>query len=77
MHTAGLGDIAVGVLALSALLAVDRRMAGWQGKVRMLVCVGLLDFAGVFGTAIVSGEGVSCGWPGKPRRCRCSNCHWR
>lgn len=55
--TAGLGDIAVGVFALTVVLAVATHAAGWQGKVRLLVIVGMADFAAAFGTAILSGEG--------------------
>jgi hypothetical protein len=55
--TAGLGDIAVGLLALTVVLAVERRTSGWEGRVRLLVVVGMLDFVAAFGTAILSGEG--------------------
>lgn len=55
--TAGLGDIAVGCLALIATLAVLRQAAGWQSTARTLVAVGLLDFVAAFATGILSGEG--------------------
>jgi hypothetical protein len=55
--TAGLGDIAVGVFALTVALTVARRSPAWQGRVRMLALVGLLDFVAAFGTAILSGQG--------------------
>jgi hypothetical protein len=55
--TAGLGDLAVGDFALTVVLAVTARTAGWQGKVRLLVIVGMADFAAAFGTAILSGVG--------------------
>jgi hypothetical protein len=55
--TAGLGDLAVGAFALIVTLAVATRAAGWQGKVRMLVIVGMTDFAAAFGTAFLSGVG--------------------
>lgn len=55
--TAGLGDLAVGIFALTVVLAVTARTVGWQGKVRMLVIVGMADFAAAFGTAILSGVG--------------------
>jgi hypothetical protein len=55
--TTGLGDLAVGIFAVTASLAVLRKRAGWQGRVRMLVIVGMLDFVAAFGTAILSGEG--------------------
>ena len=57
--TAGLGDVAVGAFALTVALAVAARAAGWQGKVRLLVIVGMADFAAAFGTAILSGEGFA------------------
>lgn len=57
--TAGLGDVAVGAFALTAALAVAARAAGWHGKVRLLVIVGMADFAAAFGTAILSGEGFA------------------
>jgi hypothetical protein len=55
--TAGLGDLAVGAFALLVTLAVATRTASWQGKVRMLMIVGMADFVAAFGTAILSGVG--------------------
>ena len=54
---AGLGDIAVGVLAVFVTLDVARQSPGWKGRVRWLVALGLLDFASVFGAAILVGPG--------------------
>ena len=64
--TAGLGDLAVGLLALTVVLAVERRSAGWQGKVLRLVVVGMLDFVAAFGTAIFSGAGFPLRFAGEP-----------
>jgi hypothetical protein len=55
--TAGLGDLAVGTFALLVTLAVATRAAGWEGKVRLLVIVGMADFVAAFGTATLSGVG--------------------
>jgi hypothetical protein len=55
--TAGLGDLAVGVFALTVVLAVTRKADGWQSKARVLFVVGMADFVAAFGTAILSGEG--------------------
>ncbi len=55
--TAGLGDLAVGVFALSVVLAIERRSAGWQARTRTLIYVGMADFVAAFGTAILSGDG--------------------
>ena len=55
--TAGLGDIAVGVLAIGVTLAVARRVPGWQGRVRLLIVAGMIDFVGAFGTAILVAPG--------------------
>jgi hypothetical protein len=64
--TAGLGDVAVGLLALAVVLAVERRSVGWEGRVRLLVIVGMLDFVAAFGTAILSGEGFPLLLAGEP-----------
>jgi hypothetical protein len=63
--TAGLGDLAVGIFALTVVLAVERRSAGWQTKVRTLVYVGMADFVAAFGTAILSGNGFPLKLPGE------------
>lgn len=56
--TAGLGDLAVGVFALTVAVAVARKAAGWQGRVRVLFFAGMADFVAAFGTAILSGAGL-------------------
>lgn len=56
---AGLGDIAVGALAASVTFAVVRQTSGWQGRVRVLVVVGMIDFVVALGSAILVGPG----WP--------------
>ncbi|MFM7333713.1 MAG: hypothetical protein ACKO2N_14930 [Tabrizicola sp.] len=63
--TAGLGDMAVGLFALTVVLAVERKAAGWEGQVRTLVVVGLLDFVAAFGTATLSGQGFPLQLPGE------------
>jgi hypothetical protein len=55
--TAGLGDLAVGIFALTAVLAIERRSAGWQMRARTLIYLGMADFVAAFGTAIFSGNG--------------------
>lgn len=52
---AGLGDVAVGILALTATLMVARGQAGWERSARVLVIFGTLDFLLAFGTATLSG----------------------
>ncbi len=54
---AGVGDTAVGIFALFVTLAVVRQAPGWQGRVKLLAFVGILDFAIAFSTATLSGEG--------------------
>ena len=63
--TAGLGDMAVGLFALTVVLAVERKAPGWEGQVRTLVVVGLLDFGAAFGTATLSGQGFPLQLPGE------------
>lgn len=63
--TAGLGDLAVGIFALTVLLAVERRKDGWTRKVRVLIAVGMLDFVAAIGTAILSGQGQPLRFPGE------------
>jgi hypothetical protein len=64
--TAGLGDLAVGLVALGVVVAVERRSAGWEGQVRLLVIVGMVDFVAAFATAILSGEGFPLLLEGEP-----------
>ncbi|OYX25776.1 MAG: hypothetical protein B7Z10_05205 [Rhodobacterales bacterium 32-66-7] len=59
-----LGDIAVGILAIPTMLAVARRNAGWQGRVRWLTVAGLADFAAVLGVGILSQAGGLLHVPG-------------
>lgn len=54
---AALGDIAVGVLALPAMLAVAQRTVGWQKRVRRLTYAGLADFAVVLLLGALSAQG--------------------
>lgn len=63
---AGLGDVAVALLAVAAVPAVARRTAGWEGRVRALTAWGLIDFATAFSLAILSGEGLPLHLTGAP-----------
>lgn len=63
---AGLGDIAVGILAIPVTLAVARQREGWQDGVRRLTFFGILDFVVVLVTASLSGEGNLLNLPGEP-----------
>lgn len=54
---AGLGDVAVGILALLATLSVARGQTGSARLARALVIFGTLDFLLAFGTATLSGIG--------------------
>lgn len=63
---AGVGDIAVGVLAVYVTLDVLRQRPGWPSRVRLLALVGLLDFAVAFATAILSGQGRVLQFAGEP-----------
>lgn len=63
---AGLGDIAVGILAIPTTLAVARQTAGWQGRVRRLTVFGILDFVIVLVTATLSQQGNLLHLPGEP-----------
>ena len=56
---AGLGDIAEGALAASVTFAKMRQTSGWQGGVRVLVVVGMIDFVVALGSAILADPG----WP--------------
>jgi hypothetical protein len=63
---AGLGDIAVGIAALSVVLAILRQSHGWQGRVKALTFFGILDFVGAFGAAVLSGAGRPLQFEGQP-----------
>lgn len=63
---AGVGDIAVGLLAVAAIPAVARGTLGWERRVRALIGWGLIDFATAFALAILSGEGLPLHLPGAP-----------
>lgn len=64
--TAGFGDLAVGIFALTVALAVERRSAGWQTRLRTLVIAGMADFVAAIGTAILSGNGFPLRIEGEP-----------
>jgi hypothetical protein len=51
---AGLGDVLVGVIAPFVARATERRTPGWRRASAWLIALGLLDFAGAFGTGIAS-----------------------
>lgn len=63
---AGLGDTAVGIFAAFVTLAAARKTNGWQGRVRLLVIFGILDFAVAFATATLSGKGRLLQFAGEP-----------
>jgi hypothetical protein len=63
---AGLGDIAVGILAIPTTLAVARQTPGWQTWVKRLTFFGILDFAVVLITGTLSQEGNPLNFPGEP-----------
>jgi hypothetical protein len=63
---AGLGDIAVGILALPATVAVALKSPGWQAGVRRLTYAGLADFAVVLSLGALSAEGRPLQFPGEP-----------
>jgi hypothetical protein len=63
---AGLGDIAVGVIALGVTLAVAGGAGNANAQVRRLTIAGLLDFVAAFGTAILSGVGMPLRLAGDP-----------
>jgi hypothetical protein len=63
---AGLGDIAVGILAIPTTLAVARQTPGWQTWVKRLTFFGILDFAVVLATGTLSQEGNLLNFPGEP-----------
>ncbi|MDJ0948048.1 MAG: hypothetical protein QNJ94_03925 [Alphaproteobacteria bacterium] len=51
---AGLGDVAVGLAAPFAVLALMRRSPGWQRRVFWLNIAGLADFAAAVGTGLLT-----------------------
>lgn len=51
---AGVGDVAVGLAAPFAVLALMKKAPGWQRKVFWLNIAGLADFAGAVGTALLT-----------------------
>jgi hypothetical protein len=63
---AAVGDIAVGILAISTTLAVAQRTPGWQAKVRRLTFWGIADFATVLTIGILSQEGRVLQFAGEP-----------
>lgn len=63
---AGLGDIAVGILAIPVTLAVARQSAGWQGGVRRLTFFGILDFGVVLSLGMLSQDGNPLHLAGEP-----------
>jgi hypothetical protein len=63
---AALGDIAVGVLAIPATIAVTQQTPGWQGRVRRLTYAGLTDFAVVLMLGALSADGRILQVPGEP-----------
>jgi hypothetical protein len=63
---AGLGDIAVGIAALSALIAIERQTPGWQARVRTLTIFGILDFVAAFSAAVLTGAGRPLQFAGQP-----------
>jgi hypothetical protein len=63
---AALGDIAVGVMALPATIAVAAKTAGWQARVRRLTYAGIADFAVVLALGALSVEGRLLHLAGEP-----------
>ncbi len=51
---AGVGDVAVGLAAPFAMLALMRRRAGWQGRVFWLNVTGMVDFAVALATGLLT-----------------------
>jgi hypothetical protein len=64
--TAGMGDVAVGIVALWVTLAVARQEPGWKTKANTLFVFGMLDFVFAFGTGILSGLGMPLQFAGQP-----------
>jgi hypothetical protein len=55
---AGLGDIAVGVIALFVTVKVARDPAGQDRGIRTLVAAGLIDFVAAFAFATLASRGM-------------------
>ncbi len=55
---AGLGDIAVGILALKVTLRVARDPRGHDGAIRTLIVAGFVDFAAAFTFATLASRGM-------------------
>jgi len=56
-YPAGYGDLAVGVLAVPALLALIDDAPGWPAKVLRVNLLGLIDFAAAVGTGLLTSAG--------------------
>lgn len=59
-----LGSIAVAGMANFMVVAITLGSLGWQGRLRLLVAVGMIDFVGNFGSAILAApaRGLKRGW---------------
>lgn len=55
---AGLGDVAVGIIAASVAVQVARRSEGWRRSARWLIGLGLSDFVLAFGIATLAEPGL-------------------
>lgn len=63
---AGLGDVAVGAFAVLVTVQVARRSDGWRRNSSLLIVVGLLDFVGAIGSAILTDPGRLLAFEGQP-----------
>jgi hypothetical protein len=63
---AGLGDVAVGLVAPFAAIAVALKTPGWRRAANCVIIAGLADFAVAFATGIGSIEGNSLSFAGAP-----------
>lgn len=63
---AGVGDVAVGVLAVFVTVAVARKTAWARNGSMLLLSVGVADFILAFGSAILSGQGRPLQLEGAP-----------
>ncbi|MDH3264107.1 MAG: hypothetical protein OEM24_08925 [Paracoccaceae bacterium] len=63
---AGIGDVGVGILAVSVVAQMARRADGWQRSARWLIALGLLDFVVAFGTATLAAPGMPLAPAGGP-----------
>ncbi len=61
---AGFGDVAVGLMAPFAAIAIARQAAGWRGAAWAVVVAGLADFAVAFATGAASISGNLLHLPG-------------